>query len=110
MTPTEKLLEAVRVLYAKGDFPGTPWRVVEEGRDVYVQGPEYGQWFAYTGNDYGARTYARWIAFTDPLFGALLCFALSEEAKKESPGEHWVQVAEMILEKHAQEHHQSVQG
>lgn len=67
---------AARTLEEAAACSEEPWHAHRDGPDVYVQGPEYGQWFAYTGNDAGAESYAAWMALADPNLGRLLANVL----------------------------------
>lgn len=68
--------KAAKILEEGAACSPEPWHMEKDGSDVYVQGPEYGQWFAYTGNDAGAESFAQWMALLDPETGRLLADVL----------------------------------
>lgn len=98
----EVLRHAARLLEDLLGDSREAWKVDLQGKHVYVafdDPEEEGNWIAYTGDEAGARVYARWIAAMDPLVGRLLVDVLEGCAQSGRLDPDIVAFAEMLVAK-----------
>lgn len=74
-----------------------PWFLRRDGKHYYVEGSIVGQWYAYTGDDEGARRTAVLMVFMQPTVAAMLADVFREHAKLRIESLYLLSLAEAII-------------